>query len=132
RSASSRSGAQARCVGGAQRSGADGRAGRPGRPQARARRAVGGARRAVSVIVLDTSVLVYAVGGDHPLRERCASVFGAVADGRVVATTTVDVIQEFACVRARRVDGAEAAAQAVRYSKLLAPLLPMVEDDVET
>jgi hypothetical protein len=37
------------------------------------------------VIVLDTTVLVYAVGTDHPLREPCQHLIRAVAGGTAAA-----------------------------------------------
>jgi uncharacterized protein len=54
------------------------------------------------VIVLDATVLVYAVGGKHPLRDPCRRLVDAVADGSLAATTTVEVIQELVHVRPRR------------------------------
>jgi predicted nucleic acid-binding protein len=54
------------------------------------------------VIVLDTTILAYAVGEDHPLREPCRRLLAAHASGSIEATTTVEVLQEFAHVRARR------------------------------
>ena len=56
------------------------------------------------MIVLDTTVLVYAVGADHPLREPCQLLVRAIADGTILATTTIEVIQEFTHVRGRRRD----------------------------
>ncbi len=41
--------------------------------------------------VLDTTVLVYTIGAGHPLREPCRELIGAIAAGRVQATTTVEV-----------------------------------------
>jgi len=82
------------------------------------------------MIVLDTTVLVYAVGADHTLRDPCRDLIGAIADGRVEATTTVEVLQEFAHVRARRRGRAEAAARARDYGDLLAPLLIATEEDL--
>lgn len=73
-------------------------------------------------VVLDTTVLVYALGREHPLREPCRDLVRAIGDGRVSATTTVEVIQELAHVRARRTDRAEAAVRAGEYAALLAPL----------
>ena len=55
------------------------------------------------MIVLDTTVLVYATGSDHPLREPGRRLVDAVANGVLTARTTVEVIQEFMPVRARRV-----------------------------
>jgi uncharacterized protein len=79
------------------------------------------------LIVLDTTVLIYAVGAPHPLRERCRQLFGAVVDGAIAATTTAPVIQEFAHVRARRRGRADAAASARDFGRLLSPLLPTDE-----
>ncbi|MDP2709677.1 MAG: type II toxin-antitoxin system VapC family toxin [Solirubrobacteraceae bacterium] len=83
------------------------------------------------MIVLDTTVLVYALGSDHPLREPCRNLIGAVAAGRIAATTTVEVLQEFTHVRSRRRDRAEAALLARDYLDLLAPLLVVGEDDLQ-
>ncbi|MFT4135568.1 type II toxin-antitoxin system VapC family toxin [Microbacterium sp.] len=82
------------------------------------------------MIVLDTTVLVYAVGSDHALREPCRTLVHAIGDGRVRATTTVEVLQEFAHVRARRRGRADAAALAGRFATLLAPLLSPGAEDV--
>jgi predicted nucleic acid-binding protein len=75
------------------------------------------------LIVLDTTVLVYAVGAEHPLREPSRRLVDAVARGRVQATTTPEVIQEFAHVRARRTARRQAASTARDYATLLEPLL---------
>lgn len=55
------------------------------------------------MIVLDTTVLVYATGSGYPLREPGRRLVDAVANGVLTARTTVEVIQEFMHVRARRV-----------------------------
>jgi predicted nucleic acid-binding protein len=83
------------------------------------------------VIVLDTSVLVYAVSDDHPLRTPSRRVVEAVAAGRIRATTTVEVVQEFANVRTQRRPRADAAALARRFAELLGPLLPVVPEDLD-
>jgi uncharacterized protein len=54
------------------------------------------------MIVLDTTVFAYAAGSDHPLREPCRHLMDAHAQGIVAATTTIEVVQEFAHVHARR------------------------------
>ena len=82
------------------------------------------------MIVLDTTVLVYAVGADHPLREPCQQLIRAIADGTVLATTTIEVIQEFTHVRARRRDRKDAAELARDYIELLSPLLIVEETDL--
>jgi len=82
------------------------------------------------VIVLDTTVLAYAVGTEHPLREPSRRLLKALGEGTVTASTTVDVIQEFAHGYARPRPRADAAAQARRYATLLAPLLSPTEADL--
>ncbi len=82
------------------------------------------------MIVLDTTVLVYAKGADHVLREPCRALIEAIQRGTVIATTTAEAIQEFAHVRARRRDRSDAADLARAYVDLLAPLLPIGESHV--
>jgi len=82
------------------------------------------------MIVLDTTVLVYAKGADHPLRDPCRELVRAVGEGELNATTTVEVIQEFAHVRARRRTRTDAASLACDYAELLSPLLVLVDDDL--
>jgi predicted nucleic acid-binding protein len=80
------------------------------------------------MIVLDTTVLVYAKGAEHPLRNPCRELVGAITDGEVQATTSVEVIQEFAHVRARRRGRHDAAATARDYAELLSPLLSVTRE----
>lgn len=82
------------------------------------------------MILLDTTVLVYAKGQDHPLRDPCRELIEAIADRRIEATTTIEVIQEFVHVRARRRDRADAASLGRDYAELLSPLLSPTIDDL--
>ena len=75
------------------------------------------------MIVLDTTVLVYAVGEGHPLREPSRGLIESIAANRVEATTTVEVIQEFVHVRARRCDRHDAADRGRELLRLLGPLI---------
>lgn len=84
------------------------------------------------MILLDTTVLVYAKGQDHPLRDPCRELIEAIAARHIEATTTVEVIQEFVHVRARRRDRTDAAALGRDYAELLAPLLSPSVDDLST
>lgn len=84
------------------------------------------------MIVLDTSVLAYAVGGAHPLREPSRRVVRAIESGAVHAQTTTFVIQEFLHVAARRRARADAARLAGDFSTLLAPLLAHDEAHVSS
>lgn len=82
------------------------------------------------MIVLDTTVLVYAVGAEHPLREPCRALIERIAEGRIAATTTVEVIQELAHVRARRCGREDASQLARHYALLLKPLLRPDADEL--
>jgi predicted nucleic acid-binding protein len=82
------------------------------------------------VIVLDTTVLVYAKGAEHPLRAPCRELVERIAEGAVHATTSVEVIQEFVHVRARRRGREDAAATGSDYAELLSPLLDVTREDL--
>lgn len=77
------------------------------------------------MIVLDTTVLVYAKGAEHPLRDPCRKLIEAITEGRLEASTTVEVVQEFVHVRAQRRERPDAATLGRDYADLLAPLLPV-------
>jgi predicted nucleic acid-binding protein len=82
------------------------------------------------VIILDTTVLVYAVGADHPLRAPSRAIVEAVGDRRLRATTTPEVVQELLHVRARRSPREHAAALARDFGILLSPLVSAGDDDL--
>jgi uncharacterized protein len=84
------------------------------------------------VILLDTTVLVYAKGHDHSLRDPCRELIEAVAERQIEATTTVEVIQEFVHVRARRRRRDDAAGLGRAYVELLSPLLSPTADDLDS
>jgi predicted nucleic acid-binding protein len=63
------------------------------------------------------------VGREHALRAACRRLVGAVRSGTIEATTTPEVIQEFAHIRARRRGRTDAVALSRRYAEMLAPLL---------
>jgi len=83
------------------------------------------------VIMVDTSILVYAVGADHPLQAPCRHLVELVADGTVAATTTIEAIQEFVHVRARRRERTDAAALGRAYATLFGPLTQPAATDLE-
>jgi uncharacterized protein len=82
------------------------------------------------MIVLDTTVLVYAKGAEHLLRDPSRRLIAAVADRELQATTTVEVIQEFVHVRARRRGRADAVALGNDYADLLSPLLTVTGEQL--
>jgi len=83
------------------------------------------------VIALDTTVLVYAVGADHPLAGPCRRIVTGIASGELEATTTPEVIQEFAHVRARRRGRADAFEIASAFAVLLRPLVTVGAADLD-
>lgn len=83
------------------------------------------------MIVVDTTILVLAVGSEHPLREAARRVVDSVAARAIEATTTPEVVQEFAHVRARSRGRRDAVALARRYAELLSPLLVTESDHLE-
>ena len=82
------------------------------------------------MIILDTTVLVYAVGGTHPLADPARRLLASVESRRIRATTTPEVVQEFVHVRARRRSRADAADLGRAFATLLSPLISPDEDDL--
>ena len=74
------------------------------------------------MILLDTTVLVYSVGDEHPLKQAARNLLSDARTSAVRAHTTPEVIQEFAHVRARRRSREDAVALAASFSSLLGPL----------
>lgn len=83
------------------------------------------------MIVVDTTILALAVGAEHDLREAARRLVDAVASRSLEATTTPEVIQEFAHIRARRHGRVDAAGLARRYAELLSPLLVVEADHLD-
>lgn len=84
------------------------------------------------MIVVDTTVLVYAVGDSHEFRDPCRELIGAIQRDDVTATTTVEVVQELAHVRARRRPREDAVRLSEAYATMLSPLLVVEEADLRT
>jgi predicted nucleic acid-binding protein len=84
------------------------------------------------VILLDTTVLAYAVGTDHPLAGPCRALVDAIGDGTLAATTTIEVIQEFVHVHSRRGRRVDAIRHGRSYARLLKPLIVPDVDDLDT
>lgn len=82
------------------------------------------------MIVLDTSVLIYGVGGPHPLQAPARELISSVEEGSLAATTTPDVLQEFLHTHARRRPRADVASLARGWLTLLTPLAISTEEDL--
>ena len=74
---------------------------------------------------IDTAVLMYAAGAEHPLREPCRRVMIAIGSGALAAVTSVEVVQELLhrFIAIRRVEvGRQLASDAL---DTFAPVLPI-------
>jgi len=85
----------------------------------------------VTLLLLDTNVLAYAVGTEHELRGPARVLLLAAAEGAVQITTTALVIQEFLHVRAARRPRADAVALSRDFARACDPLLRVEADDLE-
>jgi predicted nucleic acid-binding protein len=76
-------------------------------------------------IFVDTAVMMYAAGREHPLREPCRRLLEGVVAGSVTAVTSVEVVQEI--VHRYVSIGQPALAVSVARSTLdlFAPVLPI-------
>ncbi|CAN5575730.1 type II toxin-antitoxin system VapC family toxin [soil metagenome] len=82
------------------------------------------------MILLDTTVLAYAVGEEHALRRPARWLLEAHGSGRIEATTTVEVLQEFLHIRSRRRPHAD-AVRLTREFAVAFDLQIIIADDLE-
>jgi uncharacterized protein len=76
-------------------------------------------------LFIDTAVIMYAGGGDHPLREPCGQIIERVGAGELDAVTSTEVVQEIVhrFMAIRRPDIAGSMAR--RTMDTFAPVIPM-------
>jgi predicted nucleic acid-binding protein len=74
---------------------------------------------------IDTAVIMYAAGGEHPLREPSRRILSRIGNGELDGVISVEVIQEILhrFVSVRRTDVGE--AQATEALDFFAPVLPI-------
>jgi predicted nucleic acid-binding protein len=65
------------------------------------------------------------------LRIPCRAIVDALGDGRLTATTTIEVIQEFVHVHSRRGRRTKAVEHGRDFIRLLSPLRPAESEDLE-
>jgi predicted nucleic acid-binding protein len=76
-------------------------------------------------VFVDTAIIMYAGGAAHPLREPCQRLLERVADGRLEAVTSVEVVQEI-LHRFSALGRPEIGAAMARDTlDLFAPVLPI-------
>lgn len=69
-------------------------------------------------LFLDTSVLLLAVGGDHPERSACRDIVTAIHAGQIDAHASVEAVQEYVHHRRRR-SARTAVQEAVSLRRML-------------
>ncbi|MEX1169357.1 MAG: type II toxin-antitoxin system VapC family toxin [Chloroflexota bacterium] len=76
-------------------------------------------------VFIDTAVVMYAGGGDHPLRDPSRRILASVADENLDGVISVEVIQEILhrFISLRRAD--MGIAQANEAMDIFAPVLPI-------
>jgi len=76
-------------------------------------------------VFVDSAVLMYAAGRDHPLRAPSVRFLGQVADGSIQAITSVEVVQEILhrYLSVNRPDLAKTVARDAQ--DLFAPVVPI-------
>ncbi len=82
-------------------------------------------------VFIDTAVVMYAVGSDHPLKPACAEILRRVASGAMHGVTSAEVIQEIVhrFVHAGRAQhAAEVAGHAL---SVFSPVIPVSHSVVE-
>lgn len=77
------------------------------------------------MILIDGTVLAYAVGEEHPLRAPCRELLEAHGDSRIEMTTTVETIESFLRLRLRQLpdDRADATTLARHIANALRPIV---------
>jgi len=74
---------------------------------------------------------MYARGAQHPLREPCRRALRAIADGKLSAVTSVEVLQELLhrYISIRRLEEARLAVH--HFMAIVPKILPVTQSDIE-
>jgi len=81
--------------------------------------------------LFDTNVFVYALGGEHTLREPCRNILVRAARGELRGEASVDLVQEVAHQRYRQTRQRMAAARAARRVSQAVVLHALEPGDLE-
>ena len=77
------------------------------------------------MIFVDANILMYAAGGDHPLRTPCRQIVDRIGTRALQAATSVEVVQEILHRYLSIGRSAGGIALAEQTMDLFAPVLPM-------
>jgi len=73
----------------------------------------------MKALFIDSAVIAYAIGEDHPQRDACRALVGAAQRGEVTLHASVELIQEVLFHRLRRTDRHGAVEEARAVSRLV-------------
>lgn len=81
-------------------------------------------------IFLDSNIFLYAMGSEHAEKPSCQKLLEMVADGRIEAVTSSEVLQEVLYVRLRRGIRSEALIAVRSIQEIVDEILPVTGEDV--
>jgi predicted nucleic acid-binding protein len=81
--------------------------------------------------LFDTSVFLYALGGEHDYRQPCQELLRDMRGGKLAGEASIELVHEFAYVCARRVRSRAEAARLARTVKRTCPLHVVAPDDLD-
>jgi predicted nucleic acid-binding protein len=81
--------------------------------------------------LFDTSVFVYALGGEHRYRAPCQAILRELKGGRLAGEASLELVHEFAHVRQRRGRARADAARLARVVRRSCPVHTVGLVDVE-
>jgi hypothetical protein len=85
---------------------------------------------AIEPCFIDSNVVMYAVGVDHPLKTPCVDLLRAIARGELQAVTSVEVLQEV-LHRYTAQGQREHAVEVVRsFMEVVPDVLPVTREDI--
>ncbi len=81
--------------------------------------------------LFDTSVFIYALGGEHPYRDPCRAIMGMGVEGRLAGEASIELLHEFVHVRARRMATRATAVADARNIAATSRLHAVCRADIE-
>lgn len=81
--------------------------------------------------LFDTSVFLYALGGEHRYREPCRAILRGMREGLLAGEASLELVHEFAYVRCRRTGTRADAAESARDVASICAMHAVGSDDIE-
>ena len=81
-------------------------------------------------VFLDSNVFLYAAGAEHTYKKPCIDVIRAVAEGRLAANTSVEVVQEILYVLLRRGRVRDASRLCHNVLQLFPAMMSVTREDM--